>query len=52
MLDWTIVHGMNHAWSGGVNDPTSNASDGNNYNDPKGPNETQAFRSFLFRYHR
>ena len=52
MLDWTIVHGMNHAWSGGVADTASNASDGNNYNDPKGPNETVAFRTFLFRYHR
>jgi poly(hydroxyalkanoate) depolymerase family esterase len=52
MLDWTIVHGMNHAWSGGVAEAASNASDGNNYNDPKGPNETVAFRTFLFRYHR
>ena len=51
-LDWTIVHGMNHAWSGGVADPSSNASDGNNYNDPKGPNETAVFRAFLFRHHR
>ena len=51
-LDWTIVHGMNHAWSGGVADANSNASDGNNYNDPKGPNETAAFRAFLFRHHR
>jgi hypothetical protein len=51
-LDWTIVHGMNHAWSGGVADASSNASDGNNYNDPKGPNETAAFRAFLFRHHR
>ncbi len=41
-----------HAWSGGVADASSNASDGNNYNDPKGPNETLAFRSFLFRFHR
>jgi poly(hydroxyalkanoate) depolymerase family esterase len=52
MLDWTIVHGMNHAWSGGVDDTASNASDGNNYDDPKGPNETVAFRTFLMRYHR
>lgn len=51
-LDWTIVHGMNHAWSGGVADANSNASDGNNYNDPKGPNETATFRAFLFRHHR
>ena len=51
-LDWTIVHGMNHAWSGGVSDASSNASDGNNYNDPKGPDETAAFCAFLLRYHR
>jgi hypothetical protein len=43
---------MNHAWSGGVDDTASNASDGNNYDDPKGPNETVAFRTFLMRYHR
>jgi poly(hydroxyalkanoate) depolymerase family esterase len=52
MLDWTIVHGMNHAWSGGVANADSNASDGNNYNDPKGPKETAAFSAFLLRYHR
>jgi poly(hydroxyalkanoate) depolymerase family esterase len=52
MLDWTIVHGMNHAWSGGVASADSNASDGNNYNDSKGPNETATFSAFLLRYHR
>lgn len=51
-LDWTVVHGMNHAWSGGVANAASNASDGNNYNDPKGPSETLLFRSFLLRYSR
>ncbi|GAC1418480.1 MAG: hypothetical protein NVSMB64_28130 [Candidatus Velthaea sp.] len=52
LLMWTIVHGMNHAWSGGVKDAASNASDGNNYNDPLGPNETAAFRYFLMSHPR
>lgn len=26
------------------------AHDGNNYNDPAGPNETQIFRQFLFQW--
>jgi poly(hydroxyalkanoate) depolymerase family esterase len=48
MLTWTIVHSMGHAWSGGVNERDSNASDGGNYNDPKGPDATVAIRTFLF----
>ncbi|GAC1348783.1 MAG: hypothetical protein NVSMB19_00600 [Vulcanimicrobiaceae bacterium] len=47
-LEWYVVHGMNHSWSGGVNEPASNASNGNNYNDPKGPPATTIFRTFLF----
>lgn len=50
VLDWTVIHGMNHAWAGGVAEPASNASDGNNYFDPKGPNATVASRTFLFRW--
>ena len=46
-LVWWVIHGMNHAWSGGVAESQSNASDGNNYDDPKGPSETAAFRAFL-----
>ncbi len=49
-LDWTIVHGMGHQWSGGVDGAASTAFDGHNYNDPAGPNETVAFRTFFFRY--
>ncbi|MBV8355979.1 MAG: prolyl oligopeptidase family serine peptidase, partial [Candidatus Eremiobacteraeota bacterium] len=47
-LEWYYIHGMNHAWSGGVKESASNASDGNNYNDPLGPPATQIFRQFLF----
>jgi poly(hydroxyalkanoate) depolymerase family esterase len=49
-LDWTVVHGMGHQWSGGVAGAQSNAFDSRNYNDPRGPDETIAFRTFLFRY--
>jgi len=48
LLTWTIVHGMGHAWAGGVNEHASNAGDGTNYNDPKAPNATVAFRTFFF----
>jgi poly(hydroxyalkanoate) depolymerase family esterase len=52
LLQWTIVHGMGHAWSGGVSGRASNASDGNNYNDPKGPDATIAMRTFFFAHPR
>ena len=51
-LQWTIVHGMGHAWSGGVSDRSSNANDGGNYNDPKGPDATVAMRAFFFAHPR
>lgn len=52
LLQWTIVHGMGHAWSGGVNDRSSNANDGNNYNDPQGPDATAMMRTFFFAHPR
>lgn len=52
LLTWTIVHGMAHAWSGGVSERASVAADGNNYNDPQGPDATVAIRTFLFAHPR
>jgi poly(3-hydroxybutyrate) depolymerase len=51
LLQWWVVHGMNHAWSGGTQDDSSNATgglDSHNYNDPRGPGATQLMRYFLF----
>ena len=39
LIDYWVVHGMNHAWSGG--------SSSEPYADPTGPNETAAMYSFF-----
>jgi poly(hydroxyalkanoate) depolymerase family esterase len=39
LIDYWLVHGMNHAWSGG--------SSSEQYADPSGPNETAAMYSFF-----
>jgi poly(hydroxyalkanoate) depolymerase family esterase len=52
LLTWIVVHGMDHAWSGGVNEHASLAADGKNYNDAAGPNATVLFRTFLFAHPR
>ena len=39
LIDYWLVHGMNHAWSGG--------SSSESYADPSGPNETAAMYTFF-----
>ena len=39
MIQSWVVHGMNHAWSGG--------SSGQAYSDPTGPSESQAMIAFF-----
>ena len=39
LIEYWVVHGMNHAWSGG--------SSSQQYSDPSGPNETAAMYAFF-----
>jgi poly(3-hydroxybutyrate) depolymerase len=39
LIDYWVVHGMNHAWSGGSSSET--------YAEPSGPNETAAMYAFF-----